>query len=163
MGRGPQHGMAGGGFTLIEMIVVLAIIAAIAGAAYAAFMPLYARVQAAYERTDLERQLLLLPQRVRLSGHGGILTGRSGDDLPEGTILAVEGVPEAEGAAENWQVLRLALPAGWRLVVDKPIFYHFSGSCEGGEVVFARAPVTLRYMLTPPLCRPVASDAEPER
>ena len=158
--RAPRRGgRREGGFTLIEIIVVLAIVAGLSVIAYAAFIPGYARVRAAYERDDLERQLLEIPQRVRRSGHGGILTSRSGDNLPEGTVIEVEGVRGGEKSIEDWQVLRLALPAGWRLNVPEPILYHFSGSCEGGEVIFALPPLVLRYALAAPLCRPVSQDA----
>jgi prepilin-type N-terminal cleavage/methylation domain-containing protein len=147
------------GFTLIEIVVVLTIVAGLSVIAYAAFIPGYARVRAAYGRDDLEHQLLGIPQRVQMSGHGGVLTSRSGDNLPEGTIIEVEGVPEAAKSIEDWQVLRLALPAGWRLRVPEPIFYHFSGSCEGGEVIFVAPPLELHYALAAPLCRPVSDDA----
>ena len=110
-----------GGFTLVETVVVLAIIAGLSVIAYAAFIPGYTRVKAAYDRDDFERQLLELPQRVRLSGRGGILTSRSGDNLPDDAIIAVTGVPDAEKAIEDWRVLRLSLPAGWRLRVAAPI------------------------------------------
>src|SRR5579872_4482534 len=116
------------GFTLIEVVVVLAIIATLSIVAYAVVMPAYVRVEVAYQRDDIERQLLELPQRVRLAGYGGILTGRSGDALPNQVAIAVEGVSEAERSIEDWHVLRLALPAGWRLRVAAPILYHFSGS-----------------------------------
>jgi prepilin-type N-terminal cleavage/methylation domain-containing protein len=149
------------GFTLIEMLVVLAIIAVLGTLAYTYVMPLYARARMAYERDDLERQMRELPQRVRLSGHGGILTSRSGDNLPEGTIIEVEGAARTGNALERWQVLRLDLPEAWRLRVIRPIFYHFSGTCEGGEVEFAAASQTLRYVLTAPLCRPIPADASP--
>jgi prepilin-type N-terminal cleavage/methylation domain-containing protein len=148
-----------GGFTLIEVIVVLAIVAGLLAIAYAAIIPGYARVRAAYERDDLERQLLELPQRVRLSGYGGILNDRSGDNLPDDAIIAVEGVSEAEKSIEDWRVLRLSLPAGWRMRVAAPILYHFSGSCEGGEIAFASASAVLRYELAAPLCRPISRDA----
>ncbi len=148
-----------GGFTLVETVVVLAIIAGLSVIAYAAFIPGYTRVKAAYDRDDFERQLLELPQRVRLSGRGGILTSRSGDNLPDDAIIAVTGVPDAEKAIEDWRVLRLSLPAGWRLRVAEPILYHFSGSCEGGEVTFELPPVSLHYELTAPLCRPISRDA----
>ena len=155
MGRGASRN---GGFTLVETVVVLAIVAGMSVIAYAAFMPGYTRVKAAYDRDDFERQLLELPQRVRLSGHGGILTSRSGDNLPDDAIIAVTGVPDAEKAIEDWRVVRLSLPAGWRLRVAEPILYHFSGSCEGGEVVFELPPVSLHYELTAPLCRPISRD-----
>ena len=148
-----------GGFTLIEIIVVLAIVAGLMAVAYTAIIPGYARVRAAYERDDLERQLLELPQRVRLSGYGGVLTDRSGDNLPPDAIIAVEGVSEAEKSVEDWRVLRLSLPAGWRMRVAAPILYHFSGSCEGGEIRFASAANAWRYQLAAPLCRPISRDA----
>ena len=137
------------GFTLVEVIVLLVIIASLTALAYSFMVPFGARVQAAFARSDLEHQLLELPQRVRLSGHGGILTSQSGD---------VEGaLPEA--GLEAWQVLRMTLPDGWRLRIDKPIVYHLSGSCEGGEVILARPPEMLRYELVAPLCRPARADA----
>jgi prepilin-type N-terminal cleavage/methylation domain-containing protein len=151
------------GFTLIEVTVVLAIVAALVAIAYTYFAPLTVRARAAFERDDLERQLLELPQRVRLSGRGGILTSRSGDNLSDGTILTVEGVAKAGNALEEWQVLRLELPKGWHLRVAQPIFYHFSGACEGGEVLFQLSPMSLRYLLVPPLCRPIRSDDAPTR
>lgn len=151
------------GFTLIEMVVVLAVVAGLSVIAYGALVSGYARVRAAYDRDDLERQLLELPQRVRTSGYGGILTDRSGDKLPDGVrIIEVEGVSEAEKSIEDWHVLRLSLPPGWRMRVAKPILYHFSGSCEGGELVFALPPVSLHYQLAAPLCRPIRRDA-PDR
>jgi prepilin-type N-terminal cleavage/methylation domain-containing protein len=150
---------AAAGFTLIEVLVVLVIVALLAGLAYSYVIPLYARSRIAYERDDVERQLRELPQRVLVSGHGGILTSRSGDHLPDGTIIPVEGTAGAGNALENWQVLRFDLPETWRLRVARPIFYHFSGTCEGGEVEFLSESVTLRYVLVPPLCRPQSADA----
>lgn len=147
------------GFTLIEVIVVLAIIAGLSVVAYAVVMPAYASIQAAYQRDDIERQLLELPQRVRLGGYGGILTSRSGERLPDRAAIDVEGVSEAEKSVEGWRVLRLALPPGWRMRLAAPILYHFSGSCEGGEVLFTLPSVVLRYDLTAPLCRPIRRDA----
>ena len=141
------------------MIVVLLIVASLSAIAYSYVMPLYARVRIAFERDDLQRQLLELPQRVRQSGRGGILVSRSADDLADGTVMAVDGAPPASGVIENWQVLRLYLPGGWRLHVAEPIFYHFSGACEGGEVEFLLSETTLRYRLAPPLCRPIEDDA----
>jgi len=146
------------GFTLVEVIVLLVIIASLTGLAYSFMVPFGARVRAGFARSDIERQLLELPQRVRLSGHGGILASQSGDDLPDGAVIDVEGVPPG-ALLEAWQVLRMTLPDGWRLFIDKPIVYHLSGSCEGGEVILARPPEMLRYELVAPLCRPARADA----
>lgn len=149
-----------GGFTLVELLVVLAIGAGLAAVAYAVMLPGYSRARAAYARDDLERQLIELPQRVRESGHGGILTSQSGEDRPEGATVMVEGITAAERSIEDWRVLRLALPAGWVMQVRAPIFYHFSGSCEGGEVVFRHPSMVLHYRLAAPLCRPLGPLAD---
>ena len=154
--RGPRA--AAPGFTLVEVIVLLVIIASLTALAYSFMVPFGDRVRAGFARSDLEHQLLELPQRVRLSGHGGILTSQSGDDLPDGAIIEVEGVPPGAGL-EAWQVLRMTVPDGWRLFIDKPIVYHLSGSCEGGEVILDRPPEVLRYELVAPLCRPARADA----
>ena len=152
-------GRARHGFTLLELVVVMAILAGLVAIAYPQFAGLYASVRARLAADDFERQLFELPQRVRQSGHGGILTSRSGDDLPEGTVLRVEGAPQTGAGIEDWQVLRLDLPRPWRLVVAEPVFYHFTGACEGGEVVFRLPPRELRYRLTAPLCRPIRERA----
>lgn len=144
-----------GGFTLIELLVVLALLAGLSVVAYAALIPGYGRVREAYQRDDLERQLRELPQRVRISGYGGILTSRSGEALPDGAAVMVEGVSQAQKSVEDWHVLRLSLPDGWTMRVAAPIFYHFSGSCEGGEVIFRSPSAALRYQLRAPLCRPI--------
>jgi len=148
------------GFTLVEILVVLAIVAVLSALAYNYVTPLYASARLAYERDDLERQIRELPNRVMLNGHGGVLTSRSGEHLPDGTIIAVEGAPNAGNSLERWEVLRLDVPQTWRLRVVRPIFYHFSGTCEGGEVEFSSGSTTLYYVLAAPLCRPIRADAK---
>jgi prepilin-type N-terminal cleavage/methylation domain-containing protein len=147
-----------GGFSLIELLVVLAIVGALAAIAYGFTPSLTDRIRAALARDDFERQLLELPQRVRLSGRGGVLVTRSADDLPDSVVLSVEG-RAATDPLEDWQVLRLDIAKPWHLAVPMPIYYHLSGACDGGEVAFLLPPVTLRYVLTPPLCRPIRDDA----
>ena len=43
--------------------------------------------------------------------------------------------------------------------VPTPVYYHFTGACDGGEVVFSLSALSLRYVLTSPLCRPILADA----
>lgn len=143
------------GFTLIELIVVLVILAGLAAVVYPRYDLVFARVRSLFERSELERQLLALPEKVRRSGRGGILITQSADQLPDSTVFNVAGAPQAGNPMEQWQVLRLPLPPGWRMRVIEPVFYHFSGACEGGEVTFGLAAIAMRYRLYPPLCRPV--------
>ena len=50
------------------------------------------------------------------------------------------------------------LPPSIAVTVPKPIFYHFTGACDGGEVIFSLPPLSLHYVLTPSLCRPRVVD-----
>jgi len=139
------------GFTLIEIVVVLAILAAIVAVAVPQFSRLYSRVRVAFERDDIERQLSELPEQVRSSGRGGILAAAAPIGRDSGAAAVAD--------LEDWRALRLDLPKGWQMQVPVPVHYHFTGACDGGEVVFSFASLALRYRLAPPLCRPILADA----
>jgi prepilin-type N-terminal cleavage/methylation domain-containing protein len=146
-----------GGFTLLELLLVMAILAGLTAIAIPQFAQLYARVRASFERADLEQQLLELPQLVRQRGRGGVLLDSSRDASP-GAALAEAG-PAAGSELEQWETLPIDLPKGWTMRVPTPVFYQFTGACNGGEVDLSLPPTFFRYILTPPLCRPLMADA----
>jgi hypothetical protein len=133
-------------------MVVLALMAALLVIAFPQVVRLYARARLAFERKDLEHQLFELPEQVRAAGRAGVLVDPAaqgfGGRAPFGAV-----------AFENPQSLRLSVPAGWRLIVPKPVLYHLTGACEGGDVIFSLPPLSLHYVLTPPLCRPRLANA----
>ena len=137
------------GFTLVEVVVALAVLASLIAIASPQFIKLYARARASLEQEDLERQLLELPQKVRDGGRAGILT-----DPSAGPTRSA-----ADMGFDEPQMLRIDLPEGWSMQVPKPIFYHFTGACDGGEVTLSLPPLALHYVLTAPLCRPRLVDA----
>jgi len=149
--------MAPAGFTLLELLVVLAIMAGLIAIAAPQFSQLYSRVRASFERADLEQQLLELPQLVRQRGRGGVLLDPS-QELAPGSAAA-DIVPPGSGGFEQWETLRLNLPPGWAMRVPKPVFYRFNGACGGGEVDFSAPPALLHYNLIAPLCRPRLAEA----
>lgn len=152
----PSHtGLAG--FTLLELLVVLVIMAGLVAIAVPQFSQLYGRVRVSYERADLEQQLLALPQLVRQRGRGGVLLDPSEEPAPGSKLADI--VPPGSSEFEQWERLRLELPAGWAMRVPKPVFYRFTGACSGGEVDFSLPPTMLRYNLVPPLCRPRLAEA----
>ena len=150
--------------------MVLALIAVLLAIAAPQFVRLYTRVRTAFERDDLERQLTELPEKVRASGRAGVLAdpsvkfGRTDGPAELGPSLSSPVTPGSSpgtgvgrgrsAESENPQTLSLDLPSGWTLTVPNPIVYHFSGVCDGGEVIFSLPPLSLHYVLTPPLCRP---------
>jgi prepilin-type N-terminal cleavage/methylation domain-containing protein len=144
-----------GGFTLIELLVVLAIMAGLSAIAYPQVVTWYAGVRAAFARSDLEQQLNALPQQVRASGRAGILADPTAS--PQDVAQAAAGDPAL--GLERPRLLRLRLPSGWHMRVPRPVLYHFTGACDGGEVVFSLPPVSLRYRLRQPLCLPRLADA----
>jgi general secretion pathway protein G len=146
-----------GGFTLLELLIVLAIMAGLVAIAVPQFLQLYSRVSASFERADLERQILELPQLVRQRGRGGVLLDPA-QELAPGSAAA-DSVPPGSSGFEQWDTLRLELPPGWAMRVPKPVFYRFTGVCSGGEVDLSLPPTVLRYKLIPPLCRPRLADA----
>lgn len=137
-------------------MVVLAIVAGLLAVASPGFIRLYASVRVALEQQDLERQLLMLPRQVREFGESGVLI----DPLNDNPEHSVQGGLPGSGI-EVWQTLRLDLPSGWSVTVPRPIFYHFTGACEGGEITFSLPPLSLNYSLAAPLCRPQLADANP--
>ena len=144
------------GFTLLELLVVMAVLAGLVAIAVPQFAQLYARIRASFERADLERQLLELPQLVRASGRAGVLLDPSETGIPPGSIASEQ---LAGGEAQEWQRLRIDLPRGWAMRVPTPVVYRFTGVCSGGEVDLSLPPAEIRYMLYPPLCRPQMADA----
>jgi prepilin-type N-terminal cleavage/methylation domain-containing protein len=146
-----------GGFTLLELLLVMVILAGLTAVAMPQFVQLYARVRASFERADLEQQLLELPQLVRQRGRGGVLLD-SAPDASANAALA-EAVPAGSSELEQWETLPIDLPPGWIMRVPNPVFYQFTGACSGGEVDLSLPPSFFRYILTPPLCRPLMADA----
>lgn len=121
------------------MLVVLVVVAALTGLAVPATGRLAASFRLASERQQVERQLRELPLTMRQSGRDGLLT---------------------EGEAPPAMIrLTLDLPKDWSLHTERPIRYHFTGACDGGEVVISRSSEHWHYQLTPPLCRPRQIDA----
>jgi len=132
----------------------MAILGALIVIALPQFSQLITSVRLSFERSDLEQQVLELPQVVRLSGHGGVLRDPSEAGPAEQTSA---GAPPDELTA--WKVLRINLPRGWTMRVPKPVFYRFSGACSGGEIELLSPSAVYRYALAPPLCRPQPADA----
>jgi prepilin-type N-terminal cleavage/methylation domain-containing protein len=126
------------GFTLLEMLVALAIIGLLLAIAFPALATAYDRARFAFGRDSIERQLDLLPLRAYGQSRRLVL------DYAEGQA-PTEITP---------QTVVLALPEGWRARTAAPIAFTETGICLGGEIALAIGREIVTYRLQPPRCRP---------
>lgn len=103
------------GFTLVELLVVLALVAALSALVAPRLGPDPDGAAQRTQLSELERQLQRLPQRA----------------VDAGEPLAFD--------AERLRALLPSLPAAWRLQVEPALRYGSSGFASGGEVRLLQA------------------------
>lgn len=122
------------GFTLLELVVVLALVTLLG----AVVMPGLLKMQAAWQRrTDnqgIDDQLRSLSYRARLNATE-VMIGPVGVEPPA----------------------LLVLPSGWKLTARIPIIYRANGVCLGGDAVLERDGIAEHVSLKAPLCAPERS------
>jgi len=131
----PEREVAGG-FTLLEMLVVLVILGMAAAIVAPSLSRNAERMRDAAERGDVQRALGRLPLVARS-------TGRSL------ALAAGEPLPAAWGP---W-------PDGWVVVATTPIAVEASGFCASAEVQAARDGRRHRFVLREPDCSAEERDA----
>ncbi len=133
-GRPAHDKRVHGGFTLLEMLVVLALIATVAGIALPNFGRFLDSFSAATKWREVESELADLPYRAFSSGRM--------IRLENGTV---------RGHLQK-------LPADWQVTSAGAIVYRDNGWCEGGTLVITNANGMKReYVLTAPRCEARAS------
>ena len=130
-----------GGFTLLELIVVLVILGVVGALALPNLQNLYA---AATRRADRD---IALDQIARL-GAEALLSGRGLIVWP--VAAALEGDAPGAGYARR----ELELPADWGFELDRPLLVQPNGVCLGARLALIdpRGRRT-EHDLEPPFCR----------
>ncbi|MFZ5657240.1 MAG: prepilin-type N-terminal cleavage/methylation domain-containing protein [Pseudomonadota bacterium] len=118
------------GFTLLELLIVLALIGLVAAIVLPGLSRTYEAIVGSGERADVVRALEGLPLRVRASGRD----------------LAIE--PGDTGAL----AAMLELPAGWGVTLAEPLYIARSGLCRQSKVRVAGRAGTEIWTLMPPAC-----------
>lgn len=101
------------GYTLLEILMVLALLGLMSGIAMPKLTTVYAGVQWANERDDVLRQI----------------AGLGFSAFRQGKELELSHYPEAGS-----KTLPLKLPSGWELEAVPPILYKSNGVCLGGRL-----------------------------
>lgn len=123
----------GAGFTLLEMLVVLALMALALGLVLPRLDVMTEGFAAAGERETMIEAIVSLGLVARADGEQIDFIGDL-DRLPG------------------------ELPAGWVVEVERPIRFHASGACDGGRVLLRKGQREFLYELAAPRCRATLID-----
>lgn len=122
------------GFTLLELVVVLALLALAAGLA----APAGFRMMESRQEADLRERLL---QRI---GQLPMMARQQGRVLDVST-----GTDDETAAAARL----LDLPEGWSVQLDAPLAVRANGACSSAEGTVATPRTVFRLAIAAPFCR----------
>ena len=155
------------GFTLVELLVVLALLALVAGLAFPNLEQLYAGAVRSTERAYILDQFAGLGRRAMQQGRAYVVVG-SGDasrtpageaDEPGPAPRRPAGFALPAAARADHAANVIDLPDGWEIAFDEPLLIRANGVCLGAELTLRHlGEVDVRLRLDPPFCR-VAADA----
>lgn len=118
------------GFTLLELLIVLALVGMLAAMVAPRLQGTYDAVARSGERAEARRQLESLPLRARATGR------------------AIE-LPADDAAAFARE---LQLPEGWRVQALAPLRVEANGICHGGKVAVEAPGFAETWTLAMPDC-----------
>ena len=132
------------GFTLLEMIVVLALVGVLATLALPNLQRLYASAQRSTERDRILDQLGSLPSVAMLRRRSYVVYG---------TEAPAQSATPTSALQDDAERYPLQVPQGWQVVFDKPLVVRASGICLGAELTLSHADAaSVRVALRPPYC-----------
>ena len=152
-----------GGFTLLEILVVLALVGLMTAFSLPQFSVIRDRLAFTLNRDSFENELRGLSYTAFKEGNTLILAGqyprRPGDAPAEDAVftdkepLFLEPGQLRPMRPTNAADATLTLPEDWRVTVDSPIIYQASGFCGGGTVNLLIGQLRYIYALKAPTCQ----------
>lgn len=130
-----------GGFTLLELTVVLALLGLLTALAVPNLQRLFTSVSTTTERQHILDQFEVLGREALANGRAYVVFS----EAPDADTAAVYG---------DFERRPIDLPEAWRFRLDRPLVVRANGFCRGGELTLIHqdTPV-LRATLAPPYCR----------
>ncbi|MBY0510769.1 MAG: prepilin-type N-terminal cleavage/methylation domain-containing protein [Rhodospirillaceae bacterium] len=155
------------GFTLLEVLVVLAMVGLLSALALPQFSVISDRLDFTLKRESFERELSGLGYRAFTEGQPLVLSGQYPRDPKRASPAPEIEDPYSTASLElglapgQYRVLQpvmandapLMLPKDWRLTAETPVIYQVSGFCGGGSVSLAVGTQRYVYTLKAPECR----------
>ncbi|MDE0368088.1 MAG: type II secretion system protein [Gammaproteobacteria bacterium] len=146
---GASLGRRRGGFTLLELIVVLALVGLVAVLAVPNLERLYEGFTRKAEQGRMLNRIAGLGREAMLHGRAYAVygTGDDGDETGAGRKVA------------GYEPYDLEIPTGWEVSLDRPLLVRANGVCLGATLTLVHRGVSAaRVVLQAPYCR-VDADA----
>ena len=155
---------AEGGYTLLEILVVLTLVGLITAFSLPQFSVIRDRLEFSLNRESFEQELNGLGYRALKEGRPLVLYGqyprRSSDDQAslesdhsgKSDLIFIEPGQFRAFKPTISTDANVTLPPAWSLSVDNPIIYQASGFCAGGTVKLEVGDFEQIYKLRAPAC-----------
>ena len=141
---GGPVGRRAGGFTLLELIVVLALVGLVTVLAAPNLQRLYEGFTRKAEQGRILNQIAGLGREAMLRERAYAVYGIGSDS----------GQTEGGGRVSGFESYALDVPEGWELRVDRPLLVRANGVCLGATMTLVyRGATAARVVLEAPYCR----------
>ena len=141
---------AAGGFTLLEMLIVLSLVAIIAAIAAPNMERLYAGIGVKTERDYILDQFANLGLMALRDGQTYVVLSSVPNDAQVAT--APQGAAD-QSIGFNAKPLEVDLPEGWTIHLDQPLLIRASGVCLGANLALHReGTIEAQVAFEPPYC-----------
>lgn len=130
------------GFSLLELLVVLALVSLIGALALPNLIGLYDSATRATERDQILDQFAGIGREAMLKGHGYAVYGTA------------PGLQPGAARGVGVQTYPLIVPEGWQVELDRPLRVRPNGVCLGARVTLSHPDAPpVEVALAPPYCR----------